>query len=407
MALDCSLVGEERDIVQTLTTFSFVGAFSFSGRFQVGVYVPFSIATGEDLPYLVSGDPNLDISGGTVFAVGDPRLSIKVEVASLADERFGIGVVAWGGFPIGQLTAQHHYVGEAGMTAGGHVALEWRGAAVRAALNVGGMYRPEGQLVGASTASQMTYGGAAGLQLTQWLEGILEITGATRFGRPDEKLEARAALRINVGGSLDLTVGGGASIIRGVASPYFRGFASVGWVPRPSADVDGDGIPDDVDACPATAEDEDGFADDDGCPEIDNDEDGFSDSEDQCPDDPEDQDSFEDGDGCPEEDNDGDGVTDEYDSCPDDPEDVDGDRDTDGCPDDDRDRDGIRDNVDQCPNEPEDIDGLGDDDGCPEDDFDNDGVLDTNDECPEEVEDRDGDRDEDGCPDAGRRRGRR
>ena len=47
---------------------------------------------------------------------------------------------------------------------------------------------------------------------------------------------------------------------------------------------------------------EDGFADEDGCPEIDNDLDGLEDSVDQCPDLAEDLDEFEDGDGCPDPD---------------------------------------------------------------------------------------------------------
>ncbi len=48
-------------------------------------------------------------------------------------------------------------------------------------------------------------------------------------------------------------------------------------------DADGDGIPDDRDACPRLAEDHDGFEDSDGCPEADNDQDGIVDAGDACP----------------------------------------------------------------------------------------------------------------------------
>jgi OmpA-OmpF porin, OOP family len=48
-------------------------------------------------------------------------------------------------------------------------------------------------------------------------------------------------------------------------------------------DSDGDGAPDDRDACPAQAEDCDGFADSDGCPDPDNDADGVIDACDKCP----------------------------------------------------------------------------------------------------------------------------
>jgi len=66
-----------------------------------------------------------------------------------------------------------------------------------------------------------------------------------------------------------------------------------------AADRDGDGIADDIDRCPADAEDKNGIEDDDGCPD-DGDGDGIKNDVDQCPDDAEDGDGYLDGDGCPE-----------------------------------------------------------------------------------------------------------
>jgi OmpA-OmpF porin, OOP family len=121
---------------------------------------------------------------------------------------------------------------------------------------------------------------------------------------------------------------------------------------RPApGDLDGDGIPDDVDQCPRVPEDKDGFQDEDGCPDDDNDGDGLSDKVDKCPDEPEDKDGFDDDDGCPDPDNDQDGLLDTVDKCPNEPEDKDGFEDDDGCPDPDNDRDGIADVDDRCPNE--------------------------------------------------------
>jgi len=65
-------------------------------------------------------------------------------------------------------------------------------------------------------------------------------------------------------------------------------------------DQDGDGIPDDADACPAYAEDLNGRDDADGCPDADRDADGVPDVLDQCPNRPEDFDSDRDSDGCPD-----------------------------------------------------------------------------------------------------------
>jgi OmpA-OmpF porin, OOP family len=120
--------------------------------------------------------------------------------------------------------------------------------------------------------------------------------------------------------------------------------------PRPG-DRDGDGITDDVDACPDEPEDFDNFQDDDGCPDPDNDADGIPDRSDKCPLEPEDKDGFQDEDGCPDLDNDGDGLADKVDQCPNEPEDKDGFEDDDGCPDPDNDNDTFLDKDDKCPNQ--------------------------------------------------------
>jgi OOP family OmpA-OmpF porin len=125
-------------------------------------------------------------------------------------------------------------------------------------------------------------------------------------------------------------------------------------------DRDGDGIPDNIDKCPDSPEDFDGFQDADGCPDPDNDGDGIPDTVDKCPNEPEDKDGFQDADGCPDPDNDQDGIPDVQDQCPNDPEDKDGFEDADGCPDPDNDKDGFLDKDDKCPNDP----GVAPD-GCP------------------------------------------
>lgn len=132
-------------------------------------------------------------------------------------------------------------------------------------------------------------------------------------------------------------------------------------------DRDGDGIPDYDDQCPNSAEDFDGFEDEDGCPDMDNDGDGIIDELDSCPDEPEDFDGIDDADGCPEQDDqDNDGILDVYDNCIHEPEDFDGFEDKDGCPDVDNDQDGILDGVDRCPNNAETYNGFQDEDGCPD-----------------------------------------
>jgi len=91
-------------------------------------------------------------------------------------------------------------------------------------------------------------------------------------------------------------------------------------------DTDGDGIADSRDMCILVPEDQDGYLDDDGCPEADNDLDAVNDPTDKCPNEPEDPDGFEDQDGCPENDNDRDTVVDLDDACPNEPGPADGER---------------------------------------------------------------------------------
>ena len=131
-------------------------------------------------------------------------------------------------------------------------------------------------------------------------------------------------------------------------------------------DTDKDQILDSEDQCPETAEDFDGFEDEDGCPDLDNDFDNIRDSFDECPNEAEDFDGFEDEDGCPDYDNDGDGIPDSLDQCMNEAEDYDGFEDEDGCPDYDNDGDGILDVDDNCPDEPETLNNFEDEDGCPD-----------------------------------------
>jgi OOP family OmpA-OmpF porin len=106
-------------------------------------------------------------------------------------------------------------------------------------------------------------------------------------------------------------------------------------VPLPKEeDLDKDGLLGAADACPNEAEDQDGYQDEDGCPDPDNDGDGVADAGDKCPAEAEDKDGYQDEDGCPDPDNDGDGFADAADKCASEPETKNGYLDDDGCPDD-------------------------------------------------------------------------
>ena len=138
----------------------------------------------------------------------------------------------------------------------------------------------------------------------------------------------------------------------------------------PPKDSDGDGVPDNRDACPNTPHG--AIVDARGCPR-DSDHDGVYDGIDRCPNTPPNTpvDQY----GCPR-DSDGDGVPDNLDRCPNTPHGVA--VDANGCPRD-SDGDGVPDYLDRCPNTPRGT--PVDANGCPRD-SDGDGVPDNLDRCP-------------------------
>lgn len=182
-------------------------------------------------------------------------------------------------------------------------------------------------------------------------------TGKTIFTDQNTPVEWQLEGRMKIG-KIDASewyagVGAGTRITDGYGAPDFRGIAFVGmYVPivdtEPKSpdrdkirmsihesmkDTDGDGIPDDVDACPEVPEDHKPPDPMDGCPApADRDGDGIPDQYDKCPDQPEDKDGIDDQDGCPEDDADHDGILDTKDACPKEPGQPDPDPKKNGCP---------------------------------------------------------------------------
>jgi hypothetical protein len=396
---DCSIDGTRRVLTEHLATAHVMGTIALWNRLQLGIVLPLSLMSGDSFQFARGSDPIVVAPGGVGFGIGDLRINAKVNIFN--NSEFGFGAVVWGTVPLGPITAEDRFIGDAGPILGGHLAGEYRSDGFRVAANVGGFWRETSTFLSTTVGPRLTYGVGASYDFTPLAGLLAEINGSASFsGQLDEHtMEGRLAARLR-SGDFQFTVGGGGGILSGVGVPMFRVLAGMQWAPDHD-DLDNDGVLDRLDACPTDAEDMDGFDDEDGCPEADNDNDGFLDAQDQCPDQAEDRDGYQDEDGCPDSDNDGDGILDGYDSCPSVPEDMDGDRDEDGCPDNDRDRDNIEDGVDQCPDQAEDTDGYGDEDGCPETDFDNDTLPDDQDECPDQAEDMDGFEDTDGCPEEG------
>ena len=184
--------------------------------------------------------------------------------------------------------------------------------------------------------------GQTGIESDLKIDGT-GVIGDTGFTRRNTPIEWNLEGRLKFGPDQHMWAGllMGSYINPGYGAPDFRAVAVVGiyapilmpvtessqkdtrdalhakWKAEHKEDADGDGIPDDLDACPMEAEDHEGTVPNDGCPAAkDRDGDGIPDDMDKCPDQAEDKDGIDDNDGCPEDDFDKDGIPDTTDACP-------------------------------------------------------------------------------------------
>lgn len=388
--------------VENIVTGDAMASLTILPALQVGLKVPVTWAKGQGIPgQELNSDP--EVPAIDAVGVGDIQFEAKYRFYGAPGGPAAFGLYGFVNAPTGNLTAPGTYIGNASVAGGGSVIGDFQVGALSMGVNLGGIFREEAT-VGQTTLGPMArFSAAAAYQLGPVFRLVGDVFGSTNFASAagGHGVELHGGAQVTpLGSKLTFTAGGGAGVLKGIGVPDARIF--VGFIyDGADLDRDGDGIPDNVDACPTDAEDFDGFEDGDGCPEYDNDNDGIPDSADKCPNKAEDRDGFEDGDGCPEPDNDNDGIPDVADRCPNEPETMNGFNDLDGCPDiKDTDGDGVPDDKDQCPDEPEDTDGFEDTDGCPDPDNDGDGVPDDQDECIDEPEDGKGTGTQptDGCP---------
>jgi len=177
--------------------------------------------------------------------------------------------------------------------------------------NLGFRWRTNGKNPDFTGGKELTFGFAGTFGLVTGRVGLdllVEVAGgwqpsALGKGSIAIPVEVLPALVVKPTREWSIYLGGAAGLDNGLATPDFRALVGVRYAHRVPGDdrfkdSDGDGIPNGRDRCPYRAEDEDGFEDDDGCPENDNDHDGVLDDDDECPDQAEEPGG--DGDGCPD-----------------------------------------------------------------------------------------------------------
>jgi outer membrane protein OmpA-like peptidoglycan-associated protein len=368
-------------LVAQRTSATLVASYALWRRLELGIEVPLVLAQSR-------GDSLSGVNGELAsidgVSIGDLRFVPKF--ALLTRPRFGLQVALTPAVtvPSGGKT---EYRGENGVTFAPELDVSGRWGRFQSALNVGYRLRPSASLLNLAVDDEVFGIAAIGARVHRAVNANLGLSAATAArhasGHANQThLEALAGADWDVTPHLRTSLIGGLGLNEGFGTPDWRLVLGVRWGTLREAagptDLDGDGLYDDVDACPREAEDADQFRDDDGCLDPDNDGDGVLDGADGAPLDPEDVDGFADTDGVPDPDNDGDGVSDGDDGCPL----VAGAADNRGCPDADGDGDGVVDRFDGCPQVAEDVDTFEDLDGCPDLDNDGDTVADVADRCP-------------------------
>lgn len=308
---------------------------SILNRLALGLTLPATLAqAGETTPL------TRILGGLATSALSDFRISAKLSL--LDQQRFAVDAAVFGELMLPTATARG-FAGDEAVSGAALALLERRFGAVRLLGNIGVRFRPRRELVDWVSEHQLDLRAGVGFNLQRFgLELPVELMGEVLsraavdapFARMVQTpVEFDAGVKWMPSPSWEINGGLGTRMSGGVGAPAFRVFFGIAFLPfnqQPPAptsipasapapvmileassepvslpvanpDRDGDGLLNDVDSCADAAEDRDGFADGDGCPDLDNDGDGIADTADRCPNEAEVINGVEDDDGCPDD----------------------------------------------------------------------------------------------------------
>jgi OOP family OmpA-OmpF porin len=379
-------------------------------RVLVAADVPVAIVQGGQQPPL----DGTDFHPPSSPAMGDIRFDLRGRIFGEFHSPFQLGLTASMYVPTGSKNA---YAGDGAPRVAFSAALGGR-----TGRTVGFLWGASGGVLFRAATSQTMITLGAGAAITFLDERIqvgpelllvrrvagdgLTITNVNPQST-DTSVELLFGAKARLWDGLFLGAAGGPSPVLDVGTPIARFVTMIGWAPLPAReerpaqrqkltdDRDGDGIRDDVDACPDTKGELQSDPSKDGCPLADRDGDRVLDTDDACPGAAGIRSADPIKNGCPK-DSDGDDIHDGVDACPNRKGIESTDPKRNGCPPD-RDGDGVTDASDACPEVagPSSVDLKWN--GCP-DDPDGDGIRGPDDACPREKGASDQEPRQNGCP---------
>lgn len=243
-------------------------AYANMSDFRVGLDVPLHMAS-----------TGYGVEGFRLF--GDLALDGRYQLMDRDQDLLGLGVGARVSLPTGNGDA---WLGDKnpGFTASVQATY---GQRVVGAVNLGlrGYAGSASQIDDVKWGARMLFRGGVTVPVVDPLWVTAELGGERMFGSRGAPgatpIEALGSVRGRPTDNLVASLGFGAGLTQGIGAPDYRVVAGVSWVPGQEtatdayitaptgSDRDGDGVADYRDLCPDQAEDRNGTADDDGCPD--------------------------------------------------------------------------------------------------------------------------------------------
>ncbi|MCB9679859.1 MAG: OmpA family protein [Alphaproteobacteria bacterium] len=250
------------NVLDNIVALNLSGGVSFHERFRLDVAFPL---------YFASFDANNAYQG---VDMGDIRFTAMVPILLPNEDDEGFGLAAFGHLdaPSG---SNRQFLGNRTVSGGGSLGVSYAIAGFTVSGEAGVHFQPTIELDNLSGSDRFVAGLGIGYLVHETtslnLEANIEASFTkSRVALTQAPMEMTLTVRHRRPMGLNILGGAAAGITRGAGAARFRVFVGLGFgkiTEPPPKDADGDGILDDVDACPEEPETFNEYKDEDGCPD--------------------------------------------------------------------------------------------------------------------------------------------